>query len=65
MQRIQNDARAAGAQQIITTEKDWVKITALKTTAEYGVPIGVLEMNIEFQSDHEQRLLSQAVSALI
>jgi tetraacyldisaccharide 4'-kinase len=62
VQRIQRDAKSAGAQQIITTEKDWVKIVALEAARENGIPIGVLEMNIEFHPDHEQRLLSQAVS---
>ncbi len=61
LDQIQHRAKTAGADQIITTEKDWVKLSALKAP-ENGIPIGVLEMNIEFQADHEQRLLAQVFS---
>jgi tetraacyldisaccharide 4'-kinase len=48
-------ATAAGARRILTTEKDWVKIAALPSAGE----IGVVEMEIRFAGDDEQRLLGQ------
>jgi tetraacyldisaccharide 4'-kinase len=55
LQGIVAQAAAAGAQRILTTEKDWVKIAALPSAGE----IGVVEMEIRFAGDDEQRLLGQ------
>ena len=55
LREITAQAAAAGAKRILTTEKDWVKIAALPTSAE----IGVVEMEIRFAGDDEQRLLGQ------
>jgi tetraacyldisaccharide 4'-kinase len=58
---IEGDARAAGAQVLVTTEKDWVKIEPFAGSIE--LPIWRAHMRIEFFDDDEKRLLGM-VSAL-
>ncbi|HSZ54259.1 MAG TPA: tetraacyldisaccharide 4'-kinase [Tepidisphaeraceae bacterium] len=58
---IERDARAAGAQVLVTTEKDWVKIEPFAGSIE--LPIWRAQMRIEFFDDDEKRILGQ-VSAL-
>jgi tetraacyldisaccharide 4'-kinase len=64
LQRIHRDAAAAGAAQILTTEKDWVKIASLCETPQSEIPVGVLELSIEFFPGDEERLLAQILSSI-
>ena len=57
-------ARQAGATRLITTEKDWVKIAQLGPAHEAGLPIGVVEMEIRFVLNDEQRLLDRIFGAI-
>jgi tetraacyldisaccharide 4'-kinase len=61
LESLDQTARAAGAEILVTTEKDWVKIESLSARA--GLPIWRAQMRIRVFDDHEQRLLGQ-VSAL-
>jgi tetraacyldisaccharide 4'-kinase len=53
-------ARNAGAQLLITTEKDWVKISSLRT----DLPIYRLDLLLRFEADHEHRLAAQILSRI-
>ncbi len=55
-------ARAAGAQAVLTTEKDWVKIAPLAAGA--GLPIVRLELAVRFAGDDEHRLFEDVSTAL-
>jgi tetraacyldisaccharide 4'-kinase len=55
LREIVAQAGAVGAKRILTTEKDWVKIAALRFPGE----IGVVEMEIRFGGDDEGRLFAQ------
>jgi tetraacyldisaccharide 4'-kinase len=55
-------AQSAGAAALVTTEKDWAKLSRLPPTA--GVPIVCAELCIQFYADHEARLLAQIGSRL-
>lgn len=54
---LERDAEFTGAQMLVTTEKDWVKIRPL--AASIRLPIYRLDLRIEFQGDDETRLLRQ------
>jgi tetraacyldisaccharide 4'-kinase len=64
LQRIQRDAAAVGAQQIITTQKDWVKIGSLEPSGQKEVPIGVVEMSVEFHGGDEEQLFARLMAAI-
>jgi tetraacyldisaccharide 4'-kinase len=59
LEAIRAQASAAGVKRIITTEKDWVKIAALKDLQRSQVPISVVEMNIGFVAGDEERLFER------
>jgi tetraacyldisaccharide 4'-kinase len=63
VQQLQNEAKSAGANMLVTTEKDWVKIVPLIKTP-LPLPIWRLEMRITFEADHEARLLQQMKEAI-
>jgi tetraacyldisaccharide 4'-kinase len=64
LQRIQKNAVAAGAEQIVTTEKDWVKLESLAANQPGEIPFGVLEMRIDFHEGDDDRLFVQIVESL-
>ena len=67
LKRLQGDATAAGADGLVTTEKDWVKIAALDGAADgtaQGLPILRLEIQIQFTGDDGNRLLAQVCKAI-
>jgi tetraacyldisaccharide 4'-kinase len=64
LQRIQRAAAAANAEQILTTEKDWVKIETQETNSPGEIPFGVLEMRIDFYPGDEERIFAQVMGAI-
>jgi tetraacyldisaccharide-1-P 4'-kinase len=48
---------------LLTTEKDWVKISRL-ATARDGLPIWRLQLQLRFRNDDEEKLLELIVSSL-
>lgn len=58
------EAAAVGAEVLITTEKDWVKLAGLPAIAEPGIPIERVDVEIRFLADHASRLLADVEQAL-
>jgi tetraacyldisaccharide 4'-kinase len=59
---LRRDAAAAGADVLITTEKDWVKLSALPRAASESaeeLPVWRVDLEIRFLGDDEGRLLEQ------
>ncbi len=61
---LRDRAKAAGADVLVTTEKDWAKIVALEGAADTTLPILRMDVQIEFFDSDEQRLLEQVRSAI-
>lgn len=55
LEDVSREARDGGAEVLVTTEKDWVKIEQFPRET----PILRLAVRVEFAADHEQRLLDQ------
>jgi tetraacyldisaccharide 4'-kinase len=60
---LRENAGAGGAQLMVTTEKDWVKVRGLSDVTS-GLPIVRLDLRLEFRDGDEQRLLDQIFKAL-
>lgn len=54
------EARARGAEVLLTTEKDWVKIERFPCE----LPVLRLDVRVQFQADHGERLLGQIRQAV-
>jgi tetraacyldisaccharide 4'-kinase len=63
IEQIQADARSRGAEVVVTTEKDWVKVAPLLRPAE-GPEFWRAELAIRFEGDDEGRLLAQVRGAI-
>ena len=50
----------AGADAVVTTEKDWVKISKLDLSRK-SIPIWRVQVRVRFESDDESRLLSHVI----
>jgi len=61
---LRDRAKAAGADVLVTTEKDWAKIVALEGAADDTLPILRMDVQIEFFDSDEQRLLEQVRAAI-
>jgi tetraacyldisaccharide 4'-kinase len=59
-------ARTTGADVLVTTEKDWVKLAALDAAAAKNgeIPIWRLDVEARFREDGEERLLQQVLHSL-
>lgn len=57
-------AAAAGADVLVTTEKDWVKWSALPDETGAVLPVWRLDVEIGFLGDDERRLLEEVESVL-
>ena len=57
-------ARATGAECLVTTEKDWVKLRDLAASAPGMLPVYRLDLRIEFRGDDADRLLEQILTPL-
>jgi tetraacyldisaccharide 4'-kinase len=62
--RVRAAARAAGADVVVTTEKDWVKLAALAPPGGEDLPVWRLDVAIRFSADDEQRLLARVREAI-
>lgn len=58
-----DEARQSGADAIVTTEKDWVKI-ALLMNEEMKMPIWRIELTLKFEDDGERQLFELIYSAI-
>jgi tetraacyldisaccharide 4'-kinase len=57
-------AQTAGAQLLVTTEKDGVKLSALPNLGDLLIPIYRARLTLRFWPDHEERLLKEIQGAL-
>jgi tetraacyldisaccharide 4'-kinase len=55
LEKIQAEAKGAGADVIVTTEKDWVKIAPLMEVG-VGIPIWRAELAVQFEGEDEAKL---------
>ena len=62
--RVQLAAREAGADVLVTTEKDWVKLAALHGEAGNTLPVWRLDVAARFLGEDEQRLTAQVREAI-
>jgi tetraacyldisaccharide 4'-kinase len=63
LRQLQQEAEQAGADLLVTTEKDWVKIVYLMDRAS-AIPIWRAELALNFEGDDETRLLQLIQSRL-
>ena len=63
MELINQAAAAFGADIMVTTEKDWVKVRSLPAARE-GLPIWRAKLEIQFQGDEGQQLLNQVLAVI-
>ena len=59
------DAKATGAQVLLTTEKDWVKLSRLPAARESVVPILRVEVRIQFVHPQDELTLLEAIERRI
>ena len=62
VESLRQAATAAGAEVLVTTAKDWMKLRTLPNSSG-GLPIWRAELEIRFDEDHEGRLLNQILEA--
>lgn len=62
--RLRAAARASGAEVLVTTEKDWVKLAALPGIAEGEMPIWRLDVVARFLDDDGERFLELVREAI-
>jgi tetraacyldisaccharide 4'-kinase len=55
---VQGEARVCGAELLVTTEKDWVKVARVMSPA-MDLPVWRVELAVRFEGDDEERLLGQ------
>jgi tetraacyldisaccharide 4'-kinase len=60
---LRSAARMAGAEALVTTEKDWVKLAGISSEAG-ALPIWRIEMALQFLDDDESRFWRQIAGAL-
>lgn len=58
------EAAACGADVMMTTEKDWVKISGRLTDSQAMLPIWRLDVAVRFRGDNEARLLADVERAI-
>jgi tetraacyldisaccharide 4'-kinase len=61
--KVRRAAAESNAHVLLTTEKDWVKISRL-ATARDGLPILRLELQLAFRGEDEQKLLALVLNAV-
>jgi tetraacyldisaccharide 4'-kinase len=64
IEQVKQMARDAGAELIVTTEKDWVKIAGFAAARETEPPIWRAELEIEFWGDEGEKLLQQILEKI-
>jgi tetraacyldisaccharide 4'-kinase len=58
---VRRAARAAGAEVLVTTEKDWTKIQSLPSARDDDPPLWRVDLQVRFQRDDEARLWEQVL----
>ena len=58
LKRIADAARGCGAELLVTTAKDWVKVEPIADSSN-GLPIWAIDVRIQFRGDDEDRLFGQ------
>jgi tetraacyldisaccharide 4'-kinase len=61
---IEGAARAAGAEVVLTTEKDWVKLGPVLEQAGHEMPVWRLDLELAFEGEDERKLFEQVQSRL-
>jgi tetraacyldisaccharide 4'-kinase len=65
IEQLQRDAAASGAEALVSTEKDWVKLSRLRDGSSRGeLPVWRVRLEVEFVGDDEKRLLDQIVTSI-
>jgi tetraacyldisaccharide 4'-kinase len=64
LEDVRREARSAGADVIVTTEKDWAKLRALPSAAGDGPPVWRVDLRVQFLGDGEARLWEQVKAAV-
>lgn len=64
LDRVRSLARAAGAEVLLTTEKDWMKVSRLPGAGRSDPPIYRVEVEVRFFDTDEDRLLSQILGVI-
>ena len=68
LQQLQSEAKKAGAEVLVTTEKDWVKVSRVMNGASQQtgtqLPIWRAQLELTFARLHEQQLLHQILGKL-
>jgi tetraacyldisaccharide 4'-kinase len=63
LEDVRREARAAKADVIVTTEKDWVKLAALSSARAGEPPVWRVDLRVRFLGDGEGRLWEQVKAA--
>lgn len=63
LKQIADAARGCGAELLVTTAKDWVKVEPMADSSD-GLPIRPIDVRIQFRGDDEDRLLGQVRDVL-
>ena len=63
LKQLAEAARRGGADMLVTTAKDWVKVEPIADAAD-GLPIRPIDVRIQFRRDDEDRLLDQVRTVL-
>lgn len=61
---VRREARAAGADVLVTTEKDWAKVESLPGASDADLPMWRVDVQIRFSEDGEARLWDQILRAV-
>jgi tetraacyldisaccharide 4'-kinase len=64
MNTLQSAARAAGAEVLVTTEKDWVKLGG-REIGSRSLPIWRIEMSLQFTDDGDSKLWKQISGVIL
>jgi tetraacyldisaccharide 4'-kinase len=62
---LRNRARMAGAEALVTTEKDWVKLADIVDQVGDLPPIVRAQLTIQFENDDEQKLFERIRDAIV
>jgi tetraacyldisaccharide-1-P 4'-kinase len=61
IQELHRTAQSAGADVLVSTEKDWVKLARF---GAHALPVWRVRLEVQFLEDDEQQLLNQILTAV-
>lgn len=64
LRRVRREAQSAQADVLVTTEKDWVKLSALSEAHDPELPVWRLDVTARFSAEDEQQLLDSAMAVV-